>query len=223
VVRAGDFFDYDLGSGEVHHKKPVGNSQARIIQAWAKASHLSRPPVLVVMDVDELNAVKARSPGAEKKDSPWNDPLIGYPAMCEKTPKRRLARSLPLMQMSYAAAMEQAVEEQGRGAWISPDKGVVIEGLLADSSDSPTGPHLVGDLAGSSADASGGAGATTVEGPALLGYVSRLKTAALNGSTPAERTESLKAEWEALPRAVQAALAPGKDALKATAKTGIAP
>ena len=236
VVRDGDFFDYDLGSGEVHHKKPIGNSQARIIQAWAKASHMNRPPVLVVMDIDELLAVKEKSPGAKRPDSPWNDPLIGFPAMCAKTPKRRLARSLPMIhRYQYAAAMEQAVEEQGRHAWISPDKGVVIEGLLVEPSDTPTTQELIGprgaDGGQPAAPSSGppSAGAGNDGGPDqsdLIEARARLKTAALKGSTADERMGALKIEWEGLPNDVKAAITEGQGCpavYKSTAKTGIAP
>lgn len=233
VVRQGDFFDYDLGSGEVHHKKPVGNSQGRIIQAWAKASHLSRPPVLVVMDIDELMAIKERSPGAKKSDSPWNDPLVGFPAMCAKTSKRRLARSLPLMQMSYAAAMEQAVEEQGRGAWISPDKGVVIEGSLLEASDTPNTEQLIGQRGVIQGEPAAPDGPSSSTGPhdggpdfteVVARYDAQLAEAALRGETPAARLEALKEAWGKLPNDMKATL---KSALerrhKATASTGVAP
>jgi hypothetical protein len=46
---------------------------------------------------------QSKSPGAKRSDSPWNDPAIGFPAMCQKTAKRRLARSMPLNIMQQAA------------------------------------------------------------------------------------------------------------------------
>ena len=72
------------------------------------------------LSIDELLAVKAKSPGARKKDSPWNDPDVGFPAMCEKTARRRLARSMPLNVMQYAARLEEAYEEQGMLAHVTP-------------------------------------------------------------------------------------------------------
>jgi recombination protein RecT len=235
IVRTGDFFDYDLGTGEVHHKKPIGNSQARIGQAWAKASHNNRPPILVVMDIDELLAVKDKSPGAKKSDSPWNDPLVGFPAMCAKTAKRRLARSLPMIhRYQYAAAMEQAVEEQGRGAWISPDKGVVIEGSLLEPSDTPTTQQLIGPRGEDRGQPAAAPAGPPLHGTAhggpdqsdVIAARARLKTAALNGSTADERIGSLKLEWESLPNDLKAAITEGQGcpaAYKAAAKTGIAP
>ena len=127
TVREGDKFDFDLAEGWVMHKPELGN-KGRIIAAWAKAAANGRPAIVEVLSIDDLMAVKAKSPGAARGDSPWNDPAIGFPAMCEKTAKRRLARSLPLNIMHLAARMDEAVDEQGHAAFISADKTVVVEG-----------------------------------------------------------------------------------------------
>ena len=94
---------------------------------------MDRPAVVEVLDIDELMAVKAKSPGAARSDSPWNDPSVGFPAMCQKTAKRRLARAMPLNIMQQAARMDEAVDEQGKPTWISSDKGVVIDGEFSDA------------------------------------------------------------------------------------------
>jgi len=132
VVREGDEFDYQLGSAAYVRHKPKG-SKGKITHAWACAQSLDRPAVVEVLDIDELMAVKAKSPGGSRSDSPWNDPAIGFPAMCQKTAKRRLARSMPLNIMQQAARMDEAVDEQGLPTWISPDKGVVIDGEFSDA------------------------------------------------------------------------------------------
>ena len=142
VVREGDEFDYDLGEGWIKHK-PELNGTGRIIAAWAKASHRTRPPVISVLGIHDLLAVKNKSPGAKRSDSPWNDTAIGFPAMCEKTVKRRLARSMPLNVMQYAARMDEAVDEQGQPAWIDPDRGVIIDGK-AEPSETPSAQDLIG-------------------------------------------------------------------------------
>ena len=146
VVREGDLFEYELGSSAfVRHVPKLGN-KGRIVGAYASATAKDRPAVVSVLDIDELNAVKAKSPGAKRSDSPWNDPSIGFPAMCEKTAKRRLARSLPLNVMHLAARMDEAVDEQAQPAWISPDKGVVIEGdVIAPrhSTNTPSATELI--------------------------------------------------------------------------------
>lgn len=137
VVREGDEFDYQLGSAAFVRHKPK-SSKGKITHAWACAQHMDRPAVVEVLDIDELMSVKAKSPGAARSDSPWNDPSIGFPAMCQKTAKRRLARSMPLNIMQQAARMDEAVDEQGSPAWISPDRGVVLD---AEFSDAPAINH----------------------------------------------------------------------------------
>jgi recombination protein RecT len=152
VVREGDEFEYELGTGAFvrHRPKAAPNKDRRIVAAWACAQSLSRPAVIAVMNIDELNAVKAKSPGASRSDSPWNDPAIGFPAMCEKTVKRRLARSLPMNVMQLAARMDEAVDEQGAPAWISPDKGVVVDGeftpLPHRNTETPTAEDLTSPI-----------------------------------------------------------------------------
>jgi phage RecT family recombinase len=114
VVREGDEFDYELGSAPSSAHRPSRRRQdRRIIAAWACAQSLDRPAVSMVMDIDELMAVKAKSPGARAATARGTT-QIGFPAMCEKTVKRRLARSLPLNVMHLAARMDEAVDEQGR-------------------------------------------------------------------------------------------------------------
>lgn len=127
VIRQGDDFESDKAEGLIRHRAKLGND-GRIIGAWARAVSNTLPAHCEVMSIEELMAIKAKSPGASKSDSPWNDPKVGFPAMCEKTPKRRLARSMPLNVMQLAAAMDEAVEERNRYAWITPDRGVQIEG-----------------------------------------------------------------------------------------------
>jgi hypothetical protein len=117
----------------------LGEPDRRIVAAWSAATSTTRPTVVAVMGIDELLSVKQRSPGARRQDSPWNDPAIGFAAMCEKTAKRRLARSLPLNVMVKAAVLDEAHEEQGRAAWIRDTGDVVVEGeVLAEREPSPT-------------------------------------------------------------------------------------
>ena len=146
VVKEGDLFEYELGSSAFVRHVPQLGSKGRIVAAYATATAHARPAVVSVLDIDELLAVKNRSPGAKRSDSPWNDAAIGFPAMCEKTAKRRLARSLPLNVMQLAARLDEAVDEQGAAAWISPDKGIVIEGEAIaprHTSNTPTADQLL--------------------------------------------------------------------------------
>ena len=96
VVREADTFEHERIDGTLHirHKRKIGGDRGRIIAAYAMARHQHMPSLGTLLDVDEIEAVKAKSPGANKRDSPWNDVAVGYPAMALKTAKRRLARSI---------------------------------------------------------------------------------------------------------------------------------
>lgn len=145
VVREGDEFDYMLGTGGyVKHKPLLNGTKRRIVAAWATAESNGRPNIVVVMSIEEIEQIKAKSPGAKKKDSPWNDLNgPGYPAMCGKTAKRRLARSMPLSVMQQAAALEDA-HDVGKAAYLQPggDMKIVGSGIAAPG---PTGNGTISD------------------------------------------------------------------------------
>jgi recombination protein RecT len=142
VVRDGDDFDFDEGAAWVHHRKILGQPGRRIIAAWAKAATKDRPSVVKVLDIDDILAIKQRSPGARKNDSPWNDEAIGFPAMAEKSAKRRLARTMPLNVYQLAARLDEAWEEQGLPAHIHPEAGVIID-QAAEQKPQPASGELI--------------------------------------------------------------------------------
>jgi recombination protein RecT len=135
VVREGDAFDYELGDkGFVKHKPKLGN-RGPILAAWATASSLHRPALVSVLGIDDIMAIKQKSPGGSRSDSPWMDMMIGFPAMAAKSAKRRLSRAMPLNadpRFHLAAAMEETVEERGKTAWIDPHRGLQIEGEIRE-------------------------------------------------------------------------------------------
>jgi len=143
VVREGDEFDFDEGQGFVHHKRKLGSEdERRIVAAWSRAAWTDRPAAVRVLSIDEILAVKIKSPRGS--EPPWADPKIGFPAMAEKTAKRRLRRDMPLNIFQQAARMEEAHEEQGAYAWIGTD-GVVVEGdVIAPrhNTETPTAEQL---------------------------------------------------------------------------------
>lgn len=151
VVREGDTFEYDKAAGVIVHRMKALSSTGRIIGTWARAVSNSLPAIVEVISIDELMELKARAPGGGTSESPWNDPKIGFPAMCAKTAKRRLGRSMPLnlhlQAMHYASRLDEAVEEQGRTAHIRPledgelgARDVVIEGEIVESPIPPSQP-----------------------------------------------------------------------------------
>jgi recombination protein RecT len=139
VVREGDSFDFDEGAAIVHHKRKLGDEFSRqIIAVWAKAASISRPAALRVLSITEILAIKTKSPRGNQ--APWADDAIGFPAMAEKSAKRRLARDMPLNVFQSAARMEEAFEEQGEPSYIHPDKGVVVGGEVVASNYHDTTP-----------------------------------------------------------------------------------
>jgi recombination protein RecT len=206
IVREGDLFEYELGSAGFVRHVPALNSKGRVVAAWACAVSKGRPPVVHVMGIDDLLAVKAKSPGAQRSDSPWNDPAIGFPAMCEKTAKRRLARSLPLNIMQLAARLDEAVDEQAKPAWINKDRNVVIEGEIIEPNETPSAATLIGrtspptrddaaDQPAPPASSTAQAGAGEIEETATERFT-RLDRALQMAAT--KGTAALEAEWKKL-------------------------
>jgi recombination protein RecT len=146
VVREGDDFDFDEGSQPyVHHKRKLGEeSKRQIIAAWATATKPGATPIVSILSRDQIDAIRGKSPGARKQDSPWNDPSIGFPAMAEKSAKRRLARNMPLNTFLQAASLEEQFEERGKPSWIAPGRGVVADGEVIEpetvDAGEPTAP-----------------------------------------------------------------------------------
>lgn len=151
AVREGDEFDYEKGTNPFLKFKE-GKSRGRVTHAWSVAAAHGRPPIIEVLSIDDLLAIKDKSPGARKPDSPWNNPEIGFPAMCAKSAKRRLCRSTPLnVRMQLAARMEEAFEEQGHHSFITPDQRLVIEGDSSpiaerERNETPTAEQLIEPL-----------------------------------------------------------------------------
>lgn len=149
VVREGDTFEYELGTKQFVRHLPRLDGAGRITAAWACAVSANRPPSIVVLGRRDIDAVMQKSPAVRGGfDTPWNDTLIGFPAMSAKTAKRRLSRSMPLTVFQLAARMDEAFEEQGKLSWIAPDNRVMIEGEVAplaplEASETPSISDLI--------------------------------------------------------------------------------
>jgi len=209
VVREGDAFDYELGDkGFVRHKPRLAGTDRPIIAAWATASANNRPPIISVLGIDDIMAIKAKSPGASRSDSPWSDPKIGFPAMASKSAKRRLSRAMPLNadpRFHLAAAMEEAVEERGKTSWIDPHRGLQIEG---EDRDVPTINHeqrgtmeLLSPV--QSRTATSAAPASPASSPAATGAADELTAAEWDielDKAAKQGNVSLVALWEKIPR-----------------------
>lgn len=144
-VYEGDKFDIDLGRQQpIIHKPDLSPvAQRKLIGCWALATSNVAPAIPVWLGIDELEAVRMKSPARNKSDSPWNDPSIGRPAMYEKTAKRRLARAMPLSAYVNGAVMEEMHEERGLHSWIDPRAGVTNDaGLALTEIQPPAGDAL---------------------------------------------------------------------------------
>lgn len=209
AVREDDHvFDYELGDKAFVKHKPRLSSKAPIIAFWAVAAANGRPPIVTILSMADVMAVKAKSPAVRgNADTPWNDPTIGFPAMGEKTAKRRLARSTPLIteapQFMLGARMEEAFEEQGKPAYITPERGVVVDGDFAvrqtyEPSETPTAAqltspqtHTVASPAPVSSASSNASEAGA--GEPLTGFMKNLDDLLAEAAT--QGTAKLKAEW----------------------------
>jgi recombination protein RecT len=198
TVREDDAFEYELGSHAFIRHRPTLGSRARIIAFYACATANDRPVIPAILSLDEVMAIHARSPGARSQSSPWNDPEIGFPAMGEKSARRRLARSTPLRidmpQFQLAARMEEAFDEQGKLGWITPERGVVLEddpaalALPHRNTETPTAETLIGRAE----DRNGDADPSTTPPPTDTMIESYLKDAAERG------TAELVSAWKTL-------------------------
>jgi phage RecT family recombinase len=157
-VYEGDVFDLDLGRPlPIIHKPDIKTpiAQRKLLGCYALAISHTGLQIPQWLSIDELEAVRLKSPGAKKADSPWNDPLVGRLAMYEKTAKRRLQRVMPLSAYIAGASMEEAHEERGLHSWIDPKDGVSTEhthrltetqpaeeGAL-DNIDRPANPFII--------------------------------------------------------------------------------
>ena len=96
VVREGDVFDYELGSGAFVRHKPdlVDVARRRIVAAWACAERTGHPPIVAVLSLDELLAVKERAPGARSAHS--RGERRRWARLCRDVREDRQAPACPL-------------------------------------------------------------------------------------------------------------------------------
>lgn len=94
VIHEEDEFDYCEGFDLPKHKRAWNQPRGEITGVWAAARLKDGGEQFVVMDRNEVDAIKAISKGAKSNFSPWNTP-VGYPEMMKKTALRRLCKLLP--------------------------------------------------------------------------------------------------------------------------------
>lgn len=125
VVREGDDFDFERGTAQWVKHRPRTGPSARITYAWAAAMSPHRSPIISVLTIEDLEAIRLKAPAGKNSSSPWMDLSIGRPAMYEKSAKRRLARAMPLLHGSAgnyvrADAIEGQFEITGQPHYLLP-------------------------------------------------------------------------------------------------------
>lgn len=139
AVRAGDVFDYDLGTrpAVLHRPKMDGAADRPVIAAYAVATRPGASPLVTVLPLADILAVKARAPGAKRPGGPWD---TAFPAMAAKTALRRLAKFVPMGAMQRAAALDEHAE-MGNAAWIdAASETVHVQSLAAGDAAAIEGP-----------------------------------------------------------------------------------
>lgn len=110
VVHQGDDFDWEYGTNEFVRHRPKGVGGRPMTHAYAQAKLVTGGSPFVVMTKEEVDAIRARSPGAKRDESPWN---TDYEAMARKTAVRQLFRWLPAsVEFQAALGADQGIARQ---------------------------------------------------------------------------------------------------------------
>lgn len=157
TVREGDEFAVYYGSERriVHARPPLGTKRGLALGWYALASFKDGGEAFVVLDRDEVEAIRARSRAS--KSGPW---VTDYDAMAKKTCLRQLAKWLPLSpELASALAADGAVRTDVSAAALDApgdyvDGEVVPDGVNPATGEITAGPGAVtaGETAAAGAD-----------------------------------------------------------------------
>lgn len=101
IVHENDVFKYELGTEPKIRHEPVLTNRGKPVAAYAVARFVGGAvPIFVVMNIDEVNAIRKRSQAANS--GPW---VTDFEEMAKKTAFRNLAKWLPM-----STELEQAQE-----------------------------------------------------------------------------------------------------------------
>ncbi len=132
-IHAADSYHYAEGV-EVefrHRRAPLGEDRGDMIGVYAIAHQVEGPPLVVVMDMEEVHRRRARSASykGNKATSPWT---TDFAPMARKCPIRELGKLIPYPTLQGAALRDEARDE-GR-----PDEPSVLD--LGDAELVPDEP-----------------------------------------------------------------------------------
>lgn len=121
AVYEGDEFYYEYGLNEVcRHVPKHGNSSSKLVNVYAVITLADGRKTFEVMDMDEIEAVKAHSQSARYDDSPWKK---HFTAMCLKSAVRKAFKYTPIsLEMTKAITLDEQED-----AGLSQDNADVFE------------------------------------------------------------------------------------------------
>ena len=131
-VYANDEFRFSFGLKPELHHVPASGDRGELTHVYAVA-HLKGGGVQwEVMTKDEVDQIKAMSPAAKRKDSPWN---THFSEMARKTVIRRLFKYLPVsVEIQTAVTLDEQAD-----AGVPQRNDTVIEGEFMDLGSEPVG------------------------------------------------------------------------------------
>ena len=160
-VREKDTFEFELGTNpHLKHIPYLAGDRGKVLFYYAVATFKDGGFAFKVMSLDEINKVKAISPSANSRYSPWN---TFFDEMAKKTCIIRLAKYLPLsVEILRGIAQDETVRtnlpEEGEDVLDLPDMNtyieieaeevVVSEGEFDDTNKEPKEDFQKGSLTG---------------------------------------------------------------------------
>jgi recombination protein RecT len=140
VVRAGDEFEFELGTEEYVRHRPRSGPDAPVTAAYAVAVFDDGTTQIEVMSREEIDRIRARSKAGS---GPW---VTDYEEMAKKTVARRLCKYLPAsVELQTAVALDEMAEagqSQRHEAWLQVTPlDAVVEDVVDDAgtADAPAG------------------------------------------------------------------------------------
>ena len=153
TVHEHDHFEVHYGSERriVHDRPPLGTKRGKALGWYALASFKGGGEAFVVMDRDEVDAIRKRSRASG--NGPW---VTDYDAMAKKTCVRQLAKWLPLSaELTAVLGNDGRVRTDISEAALHAPTGPVVEGeIVTDTgtgeitSGPPAAPEGYSDYAG---------------------------------------------------------------------------
>lgn len=112
VVFENDLFNIMLGTHRRIDHVPAKGPRGERIGVYAVVRFKDGTTDFEYMTAEEVEAVKKRSPGAKKNDSPWNGSQYDQNEMWRKTPIRRLFKRLPASAIDTDILVKAAVIDE---------------------------------------------------------------------------------------------------------------